>query len=303
MKALLLLPLLAVLVSGCVLPGGISIPGIPGFGTQISYENDVLIIKDFKAIPTTITKAETTNVIAYVENRGSKKVDTATVKLYDYCGGLFDIESGTCDGTSISDSECPLTNILPKETKAMEWKLKPKDIKLTTPCTIKISVSYPYKTDGLTSISFINQNEYQRQLELGLFQTRASDVVKGEGPIKAWFDVKMQQPIPAVQGYTPISLEIANVGSGFLATPNIPKDKVTVNLPDGMGIKSEECEFEGSGETHPEDDVKLIQNKRSLICQVEIPTDVPKDLTKQLRASLEYDYEFRAETQVTVQAL
>ncbi len=315
MKALLLLPLLVVLISGCTLPGGISlpaIPGLPGFGTEISYENDVLIIRDLRAIPATISKSETTRVIAYVENRGSEKIDAAEVRLYDYCSGVFKIEGGSCDGSEISegDNRCPLKDILPKETKAIEWVLKPQNVQLTTPCTIKMSVNYSFQTDGLTTISFINPAEYQRQLELGTFKTKSSDIVRGEGPIKGWFDVKTQQPIPASPGTTPVSLEIANLGSGFLGTKNITKKNVKVTIPlDMEPAKPEDCEFyttkESTTETTitsiPEDDVKLIQNKRSLICQMNIPQNIPKELTKQLAVSLEYTYEFRAQTSVTVQ--
>ncbi len=312
MKALLLLPFLVVLVSGCVLPGGISLPGLPGFGTEISYENDVLIIKDLRAIPTTISKSETTRVIAYVENRGSEKIGNAEVRLYDYCSGVFAIVGGSCDGNPLSAGEniCQLKDILSKETKAVEWELRPQDIKLTTPCNIKMSVNYTYQTDGLTTISFINQQEYQRQLELGTFRTKSSDIVRGEGPIKAWFDVKSQQPIPSAPGTTPVSLEIVNMGSGFLATPNISEDDIKVTIPLDMKPKPEDCEFFSNPQedtakntvtSNPEDDVKLIQNRRSIICQMNIPQDISKELTKQLAVSLEYAYEFRSQTSVTVQ--
>jgi hypothetical protein len=182
-----------------------------------------------------------------------------------------------------------------------------------TPCELKVYVQYPYSTDGLTTISFIKQSEYQRQLEQGTFQAKAHYTAKGEGPVKIFFNVKDQEPIQAATqpSFTSVSLDFQNMGYGFLAnpTPDVEKtsprilnSSVKLTIPaELMGFS--DCQFgEGNAlKTIPED-IKLIQNKRSLPCRIKIIEDssVNKEVTFQLEAKASYLYEFRQSAKVTV---
>lgn len=313
---LLLLALAAVIaVSGCT-----SLPFLGG-GT-ISYDNDIVVIRELSAVPQTIGKGQTLKVLAYVENVGDKSLGkgadvegSVSVNLYDYCSGLFTIQSSACGGVASGQSaECAFDKMLPKETKLVEWVLKPsEDTKLTTKCTLRVAARYPYETDGVTSITFINPNELERQLQQGTFKPLSSTNSLGFGPIKANFEVRDQQPIPASRTsaqtpvYTPVFLQIENRGSGFLAPqPDgksvIKSGQVTLDVA-GLALNAPNCRWTATGIS---EDVTLIKSKAApVLCEIVAPSEdaVPKELTKQLGVSIKYDYEFRKEIQVTVETV
>src|SRR3989338_8189167 len=98
-RALLLSGLVAlvVVVSGCT-----GLPDIFG-GGGVSYANDIVVIRELTAVPSTIGKRQTVKVLAYVENVGDKSIGDAgtgssipgriEVTLYDFCEGLFTLEA------------------------------------------------------------------------------------------------------------------------------------------------------------------------------------------------------------------
>ncbi|MEE9406410.1 MAG: hypothetical protein V3V26_03320, partial [Candidatus Aenigmarchaeota archaeon] len=213
-RLLLLLPVfLIVLTSGCTMPGGLNIPFLSSGPT---YESDVLIVKDMSAIPSTVRAGENVRVIAYIENLGDDAVPQKSiesddklkgkgivVRLYDHCEGLFpkDNIKQRCGEITGTGTTCEINKILAGETVVVDWTLKSaSDLKLATPCDLKVYVQYPYTTDGLTTISFIEQNEYKRQLEAGTFKTKGHYTAKGQGPVKVFFTVNDQEPIPAATG-------------------------------------------------------------------------------------------------------
>jgi hypothetical protein len=301
---------LIISISGCTIPGTNYIIPFPGFDVT-SFENDVIIISSLQAIPSEVSATQQVRLLASIVNQGSKEfsdetqtgINTGTrgdieVTLYDYCSPLFKLVKKCGTDLNPSNGDCSVQTLYPKETKQVEWILDANpDIKLPTSCDFKVSVSYPYKTNGLTTIHFINSKEMQRQIEDGSFQTKNSEIVLGEGPIKAWFDIRDQQPIPTDSGspsYIPVLLKLENKGGGFLASKiNIPK-------PDTSDLKINEsaCEFkEGMN------DVELIQGEKSLYCEIENikDADVSKETKKQLIVEIEYDYEFRSQTKVNVE--
>jgi hypothetical protein len=77
-RLLLLLPVfLIVITSGCVLPGGIELPFLGG---GVTYESDIVIVKDIRAIPNSVRAGEQVRLIAYIQNTGSNTVpDTASL--------------------------------------------------------------------------------------------------------------------------------------------------------------------------------------------------------------------------------
>ena len=320
-RALLLSGLVAlvVVVSGCT-----GLPDIFG-GGGVSYANDIVVIRELTAVPSTIGKGQTVKVLAYVENVGDKSIGDARtgssipgsieVTLYDYCEGLFTLEASRCGGAPGTGASCSLEKVLPKETRLVEWTLKPADTtKLDTTCKLKVAAKYPYRTDGVTTISFIDEAELQRLLQQGQFKSVASYKAAGYGPIKASFDVRGQQPIPAVGGWTPVLLEIENRGSGFLsAYPGytcedstaacIPKEKVTIELDPGIATNAEACRWVDG---HAASDVKLIKDKApAILCEIQLeePGKVEKDVTKRLQVTVDYSYEFRKEVPVTVKVV
>ncbi|MBL7160276.1 MAG: hypothetical protein ISS93_00285 [Candidatus Aenigmarchaeota archaeon] len=312
-----LLPLLALalplIVSGCTLPGGIDIPWL--WGGTISMENDIVVIKSIQAIPSTVTAPQQVRLIVDIQNQGSHDFsgnagegtsEKIKVDLYDHCEGLFkksDI-TRTCEGSSVSgETECEIDKILPKEIKQIVWTLKPdENTKLITPCTLKVSVTYPYKTTGLTSVNYIGSQEYANQLARGTFRAVSSTNSLGEGPVKAWFEIKDQQPIVCTTGTPspiPVTLNIQNKGAGF-----VDKDDVKITdtniFVEPFNAKTDGCSFKKNyDEKKPE---KLIQKSRTLPCNIMqlTDTDVPKETTRHIKVETEYKYEFRDDVKVTV---
>lgn len=320
MKFILLLPLI-VAISGCTIPGTGII--IPGFGETISLENDIIVITDLTAIPNTVTAPQTIKLIATVQNRGDTKFtsnEPVSVELFDYCVGLFDkviiANPSDCPG-QVNGLTCDISELLPQETQEVRWLLEPReDTKLITPCDLKISATYPYQTDGLTTIHFINSVEYNHQLQQGSFTPRTSTNSLGQGPVKAWFEVKDQQPIPAIPQGTglatvPVNLVIQNQGLGFV------KKHPSANNQEQIKVASTNIfspPFSALSDTCADEVnqglVKLIQNKRTLPCNIRQLYDctggasancVAKETTYKLEVAIDYLYEFRKEVRVTVE--
>lgn len=321
-KLLSLLAILVAFISGCT---SCTIPGtdINFCGGTTSLKDDIVIIRDLSAIPNIVTVPQALRVTAAIENQGTKSfplknnegssfsvdgVDSVVVELFDYCQGLFEDpaikEPRECAGKGTS---CKISELLSRELKEVIWELKPKEgTKLTTRCDFKVSVRYPYLTNGVATVNFINSKEYTRQLAQGTLQSRSSTTTLGEGPVKVSYEIKAKQPIPTTSdtaSIVPVSLMIDNVGAGFVVQK---EDKPTVNL-----LKTENSIFSTLFQTSEQQacdfkedsTVSLIQDKRNIPCYIKqlSDADVPKETTYQLTAAISYLYEFRKEVRVTVE--
>lgn len=319
---LLLLPAALIFISGCTIPGtGINIP-LPGFGV-ISQENDIVVITRLTAIPDTVTAPQQIRLRATIQNQGDKEFapekkettistskDPIRVELFDYCQGLFEtVIIDKCpreDGGVTGDSQttCSITHLLPNEIKEVTWTLIPKEsTKLITPCDLKVSVTYPYTTSGLTTINFINSEEHEDQLARGSFRSSSSIISLGQGPMKAWYEVKDQQPIPAVSIKStqqdpkiPITLIIDNRGTGFVKEAQVTVVDTNI-FGEIFNVVNQKCPFE------PGKPINLIQDERELPCWVKHLSDgqVPKETTHQLTVDISYLYEFRKQVRATVE--
>ncbi|MBI4181821.1 MAG: hypothetical protein HY520_02535 [Candidatus Aenigmarchaeota archaeon] len=322
---LLALPLLVV-VSGCTIPGtAISIP-LFGFGNTISLENDVVVITRLSALPSTVVGGQPVKLVATVKNQGSKAftdeeagsaISTSelpiTVDLFDYCDGLFTRAAITteCPGEEPGKGKttCDITNLLPEETVEVRWTLTPDEAtRLITPCTLKVGASYPYQTASLTTVHFINSVEYNRRIAEGSFSPRSSTTSLGEGPVKAWWEVKDQQPIiaaPGDPGLIPVTLRVENKGIGFLQNRGQPSYEVDIlnnnifEAPFTAANQEEQC----ADDIKDKKITRLIQGRRELPCAIAqlADKDVGKESTRQLQVDIGYVYEFRKETKVTVE--
>jgi hypothetical protein len=325
MKPLLMIIPAVILVSGCTIPGtGITFP-CPWCNTM-SLENDIVVIKELTAIPSSVTAPQQIRLTASIQNRGEKEFSKRTdsgietgsngikVELFDYCDGLFKKNEGNAYiETACPDSPprrgetaCEIKELLPQEIKTVSWVLVPSEnTKLVTPCELKVSVTYPYRTSGLTTIHFINSEEYANQLARGIFSPKTSVVSLGDGPVKAWYEVKDKQPIAAAKEGTstsqvPVALNIENRGSGFVMNSEVVIKSTNIFDSPFQGG----CGFERG------DKERLIQKKRMLPCWIQQLQDcssssqencVAKESTHQLIVGIEYMYEFRKSAKVTVE--
>jgi hypothetical protein len=338
MKKEAILPLLLILpllTSGCSIPGLDAIFGGP---QVVEYEHDVLVIKDLQAIPSEVAPGQQFRIISYIQNIGKDTIPQpelenlkgkqTTVELYDYCEGLFDIVRVNCpDGEHKEDgtSFCVIDKILPGQVVEVDWVLKSHDdIKLETRCPtdgMKVLVRYPYKTTSLTTITIMDENEMQRQIEDGTFQWKESYIVAGRGPIKPYLYVEDQQPISQSSGSTVLALQVENKGVGFLVYETsdeggdtkyenlIPSDRTSIKLPEHLEPKKEEtCNFQNIGGQEYKvkgEGVKLIYDKSpKLLCEVKIPDksqqNIAKEATLHATVEIEYEYEFRDKVSVLV---
>jgi len=358
-KAFLLLPitlLLAISVSGCTIPGlpEICIPGFGTCGGTVEYENDIIVIRSLDAVPSTVSTGQQFRLSAWIENRGSETVPQTEiqtmikdsndkkviVELYDSCEGLFESIKVNCPGEKLDkkgtvEPGCKLDRILPKQTVPISWTLTAKKasaIPLQTSCNLKVYVRYPYETDSITSITFIDYIEMQRMIAEGKFSAISSYITEGYGPIKPYLTAEDTQPIPVQNGQestTAIGFQIKNKGSGFqvgwksgtieerfaggftyvtgatrpvFTTENIiisPTDKPE-NYPIGKYIKEGLWErIAASGGS-----IELIgKESPKQIFPIRTPwekVNLPKVATYHITTSIDYLYEFRKEIKVTI---
>jgi len=304
-KLILGIPLIfVVLVSGCSIPG---LPSFGGSGVQSQYENDVVVIKDQSVFPQSVKANQEISLVTYVQNLGERKEIPVTVNLYDTCNVFGKTEvtrPSSC--TSLEAKEgvgCKDLKLLPLEVKEIKWILTPDPAKVKVPissCKLKVSVTYKYDTSSQTEIYFVNAEEGQRQQEQGTFREKTSVVQKNEGPIVAYIepDKNVRQPVfTAARAAMPVSLYVENKGSGFLES--MKWDKVVAKL-EGVGDISD-CWTVADFKSQ---DITLIGKKSPpQACKLKVPkpSEVASEKTSRLEASLEYSYQFRKESQVTIE--
>ncbi|RLJ10239.1 MAG: hypothetical protein DRP15_00655 [Candidatus Aenigmatarchaeota archaeon] len=315
--AAFLLIVLTVSISGCVIPGtDVDIPFIPNvFGPKVHQEvADVVRIKSLSAIPNTIPSGSTTRLIAYIENLGTETIpqkdfdqSSVTVELYDFCEGFFTFQHMNCPGEAKEES-CKI-KLLPLQVSEIDWTLKAGDAQVKTICPqdgMKVSVRYPYKTFSTTTITFINKDEMQRQIEQGRFKQTDSDISIGEGPVKVYLKVEDTQPVPVSdkegEQTTVIALVVENKGKGYVvgdSSLGTGESEVIITDLDLKGLQPKtDCEIQNNKK------IKLVQNKRKITCEFVIPDKVkktPKESTLRLSVGIKYAYEFRKNVKVTVE--
>jgi hypothetical protein len=289
---ILLLPILFVLaVSGCTIPG---LGPIFNGGTTIDYTNDIIIIKSLQLVPGNKIKAgQTLTLYADIENlQDPEKVGSSAdvpvdIELYDYCTNLFDV------------SETKKTeDMSPKEIQTFSWTLTPDpEIKLITPCELKVKVTYKHTTRTITSITFIDADELASRIRRGESWQIGDSTTRGYGPVKAFLDVETQQPVPSDTD-AQISIIIKNVGQGYIKNSELDKNQI-----DLKGLKADgelnpiECDYKSD-----EDIVKIVRKETTpLFCKIE-KKDVDIEQTYDMGVVVnDYEYEFRKSINVQVE--
>ena len=323
---------LIIAVSGCTVPGTNFVIPFPGFGPTVSSEeSDIVVIEDLSAIPNMVSPGQPVKLITFVKNSGTTSIPLPqmesgrqiTVELFDYCKGLFDIQRIGC--SSASDMEtCTIPKLLPGQAVEVDWFLVSNPVELKTVCPsdgMKVLVRYPYRTESLTTIQFINQEELQQQIERGTLKPVESYITLGEGTIKPKITVEDKQPIAIVNGgsgpggLTVVALQIENTGRGFLRDGKIPVNNIKIDFKSEniQPMLDDECALQhDSGTVYKpktgdlEDGVeyvKLIKDKSpKLFCKLRITENVPQITTQTISVVItEYEYEFRDSEKVTVE--
>lgn len=297
---ILLLPILVVFVSGCTIPGLEWL--FPGAGVTYEGSIDVIVISSATPIPATVSAGQSTTIYADVQNLqepGKPPIDIG-IELYDYCENLFKLEG---------DAKFVNERLLPQQVKTFKWKLRAEeDINLKTTCVMKVRVLYPYKTDVVTQITFMNKDELESRIRRGEnWRITPTPPTVGDGPVKPYLIIEDQQPIsvdPMAGDFARISMQIKNAGSGFVSgegkyVGKIDPNKIEIEpLPSGLDWKTGEyCTSPFSDE---KDGVELIKGESAKkFCEIQ-PSPVDIQETYTLKAWVKYTYEFRKETNVIV---
>ena len=347
MKGVVLLFFLVgvVAISGCTIPGtDIEIPGIPDFLGGLGGAKgkaDVVVITELKAYPEKVEAGETVKLIALVQNKGKEAFDVVTEKtvfddvaqavpaaenkkmtvmLYDSCSGLLEVldDKGAKKTDALEVPRTTSTTIQPQEIAQFEWNLKAGGPPVQTKCDLRVMVKYGFVTQSATSITFIDRDEYARQLQDNSFRTTSSTTTIGDGPIRTYLTVEDRQPVPANTN-AKIELQLKEEGSGFAAfvkgtdvagktkDVHFKKESVVVKMP-GLAIADENkdsCFLSESGDKFvlKNDETLLREKSAPLRCAIKI-TDtktVLKELTKLMTVEAKYVYELRKEVKVTVE--
>ena len=227
---------LVILSSGCTIPGlGVEIPGLPSIPglwgpTIVQYEHDIVVIKSLEAVPSEIDAGQTAKILAYIENRGDKKVTGVHVELYDYCEGLFIPKLIMCGNQNVDIRQgttvCPIEEMLPGEIVPVMWTVcqnKAEAVKVRTICPpdgMKVLVRYPYETTSLTTISLISLEEMQREIIERAYRPTESYIAVGQGPIKPYLTVEDRQPVPVFDIQPGVRIPTED-GSGFIQSTNV----------------------------------------------------------------------------------
>jgi hypothetical protein len=196
-------------------------------------------------------------------------------------------------------------------------------IPLETSCTLRVYVQYPYRTKSISSITFIDYVEMQRQVEAGKFTPITSYITEGYGPIKPYLTAEDQQPIPVTNGVastTTLAFQLKNKGSGFLAGPFEALGSVvpgqasttattTPTIP-VSAVKIEESTGAGSGISNNIWSAILAMPAFQFVGKetpkqfFTIPTpsnnQIEKIATYYVSTRVDYIYEFRKEVKVTI---
>jgi len=314
--------IIVVLSSGCTIPGIGDIPGLSsisslfGGGQVIQYEHDILVIKSLEAIPSEIDAGQNTRIIAYVQNVGDNVIPqngvtgSIEIELYDYCKGLFTPKVTTCgsDGAIEGNAKCKLDKILPGEIVPVAWTLEQDtgtEIPLRTICPpdgVKVLVKYPYRTNALTTISFITDEELDRSLEQREYWQVGDYIVSGQGPLKPFITVEDKQPIPVFEdARTVVALQFKNMGTGYPLTDDTNKIEYTISGLSENGLKTDsvECAVQSGTE-----DVRIIgKESQKFICKLDvsgIDDGLLKRGTRVLEATATYTYIFTKSVLVTI---
>jgi hypothetical protein len=288
MKALLLIPVLVMFISGCTIPGLDFL--FPGGGVTYEGSIDVIVISSAAPIPSTVSSGQSTTIYADIQNLqepGKDPIDIE-VELYDYCENLFELEG---------DARFRNERLQPQQVKTFKWDLKAEeDINLKTTCVMKVRVVYSYKTEVVTQVTFMDKDELESRIRRGeSWMIPAVAPTVGEGPVKPYLIIEDQQPIsvdPMSDDGARISMQIKNVGSGFISGDGrISHTEIEIEpLPSGLSWKGKACNLPFSDQTEGVELIKKESSKK--FCEI-APSPVDIQNTYTLRGWVEYDYEFR----------
>jgi len=317
--ALASLVTLVLAVSGCTIPGtDITFPWFNGGTTD--YTNDIIVIKSLQVTPgTTVKSGQTMTLYADIQNvQDPEKVagmdlPEVSIDLYDYCTNLFEN-----DPTGSLNQECKgKFRMSPQEIKTCSWTLDPRSVNLITPCQLKVKVNYQYKTETITSVTFIDAAELEARIRRGEPWQVSGSTTRGYGPVKVYLEVETQQPVPdsdSGQGAgASISMKIRNVGKGYV------KDSAIMRRSGGIGDETgfippvvssplgweTPCDFEytriKAADGNEYDGIKLVRKETTpKFCKLLAP-DVDVEQTYDITTSVGYDYEFRKSINVQIE--
>jgi len=310
-NALALAPLILLVLafSGCTTFPFLDIFG----GGTIEYTDDIIVIKSLQVTPGTTVKAgQTMTLYADIQNvqdperAAGEIIPDVEVELYDHCTSLFE---------NVEPAKQEKFDMSPKEIKTVSWTLTPReDVGLITQCELKVKVTYQYRTDTITSITFIDAAELESRIRRGESWQVSGSTTRGYGPVKVFLEVETQQPV-SDETSASISMKIRNVGQGYVKDSAIRQNTNFIGDEDGFipprsttntRWEGGECDFQYTEITpalpeSPYQGIKMVRKETTpKFCKLEAP-GVDVEQTYDISSSVRYHYEFRRSIHVQIE--
>jgi len=316
MRALLSLAVLIPLlfISGCVIPGtDLEIPIISDlFGPhKEEFRHDVIVISGIQAIPShTVRSGQSLTFRVYVQNLQkpeSEPQEDVEVELYDDCG-IFEVRKGVCSGGEFDGTrKCKLKKMYPRSTAIIDWRLTSNPVKIKTSCDVGVLVRYKYTTHTTSSVSFVNQEEYENLVAQGKQFSEKGTIIVGEGPVKSYIEVPDQPIMIDIRGGRSgeeagkgmMSFWVENKGHGELEKNRIDYKDITIDCGDQV-VGCDSCK-------------KRIDQEKGLVligrsspkysCEIYLrnPQFITQEKTYQLTSKITYSYKFSKKYKLTVE--
>ena len=299
-KFLLVIPIaLLVFISGCV-----QLPDIFGPGGK-SEVNDIVTIREgIKAVPSPVAKGQSVKITVPIQNNlpaTETQVIPVNVRMTNWCSPAFtplDVECPEGSSKVSPGAEsfgCDNVEMGPQRTKTINFDLKSGDI--AHKCEVKVELDYPFESQSVTDIKFINFEDMQRQQSEGRFKPFASKEEKGKGPVKVFFHINGEQPIPTEDSseYRPTArLKIENAGTGSVKDSAINLVSFEVAAPDLLRCKDDKNKDISTGSVS-------IKDVNEFVCDVKIPSHTELPGEKEYLLILNSDYFYKVGKTVSIE--
>jgi len=300
---LLILPLVVILVSGCVGGGGSTVSG-----------NGIVITK-FEPTLKNIQSGERVALHLEVQNQGGT-IGKAAAKII----GLY------TQDWSVYQTEQTGGELLPADTTAgtegqiwsADWQLTAPDLNRGEKRTYDAiaRVFYSYETRVMKPIAFVTSEELRRIIQNG--ESLQSDpAIVSSGPISVI--VKMGQYVMSrddwQQSYFPVEIDLTNTGGGLVAGENYPIG-VDITAPPGTMFRGEcprasQAEWTGgsfgtsvpSGLSRPVSPKTVFMwngKDTKITCELKVITPPDARQKRDMTIKLSYIYYVDKTTQITV---
>ncbi len=278
---LALIPILLVLIAGCVGPGKTQAVGkftnLAGMG---------VVIKEFSVKPNKIYEGQTALLFLTLKNSGTITINNGKIIIYGVDPSDFRIVP---NGPVVFHLDAADESLGTPGGEVTEyWKLTfvgdlpPGQV---FSYNLMARVCYPYETKAYGKVLLMNENEYLRRMANQEIREKPITIENSNAPVQV--SVENTQPVVVSNGKLVLKLHITNTGSGYVG-PCDGKSKISNfnNISLSVSIPSAGISCEKNF------DIYLSQGKsEDITVSCSLPSDLSSPvLTADLLITLRYHY-------------